>query len=219
MTASRFRTGLLSASLAVATAGTCIAPGLAASAVSGNVNITSSVSANCTLQTTPLEFGTYDPFSDAPLVGHTAITVRCTKGTANTIAIGNGLNDARVTVSGAQHAMSTTGDPHLDYRFCRDSTCASPMSGGITTPGTAGAVVETIYGNYAAAAASGLPLHIVFPSYWPSGLWASSSTVASTNGGTLSNEAEVTQLYGEVFAHQNVAIGAYADAVLISLTF
>lgn len=51
------------------------------------------VRANCSVSTTPLAFGTYDPIvanRTASLNGIGAITVACVKGTAPTIALGPG---------------------------------------------------------------------------------------------------------------------------------
>jgi len=57
-----------------------------------NLAVTASVTATCTIATTPVAFGAYDPTSGTPLNGTGAVTVLCTNGTAGYVTLGEGLN-------------------------------------------------------------------------------------------------------------------------------
>ena len=71
------------------------APAFAGSA-SANLNVTANVAANCTISTSPVAFGAYDPVvanASTDLTASGTVTVACTKGTAATIDLGNGIPD------------------------------------------------------------------------------------------------------------------------------
>lgn len=71
------------------------APAGAATATA-NLAVSASVAANCTISTTPLAFGAYDPVvanASTDLNGNGSVTVACTKGSSGlSIGLGNGLN-------------------------------------------------------------------------------------------------------------------------------
>jgi spore coat protein U domain-containing protein, fimbrial subunit CupE1/2/3/6 len=99
------------------------------------------VNTNCTILTTPVAFGGYDPIGahrSADLNATGAITVACVKGTAPTIALGLGSN-----ASGSARRMRDvpSGD-FLGYELYQppSNTPATPCSfPGATVWGTAGA--------------------------------------------------------------------------------
>jgi len=68
-----------------------VGPGFAATDTD-NLAVSASVSATCTISTTPVAFGAYDPTAGADLEGAGAVTVLCTNGTAGYVTLGQGLN-------------------------------------------------------------------------------------------------------------------------------
>lgn len=67
-----------------------------AATATANLAVSASVSKNCTISTTPLAFGAYDPVVanlTAALTGQGSVSVACSKGsTGLTVGLGNGLN-------------------------------------------------------------------------------------------------------------------------------
>jgi spore coat protein U-like protein len=106
-----------------------IAAGLLASAGftcaatnTANLNVTANVSSNCTVGTTPVAFGTYDPLTanaGAPLLGTGTVTITCTKGTSANIGLGLGGNAA-----GTTRQMGDGGTNRLPYDLFRPATTA-----------------------------------------------------------------------------------------------
>ena len=72
-----------------------------------NLAVSASVTANCTISTSAVAFGAYDPVSanaSSALNGSGSVTVACTKGSAPSITLDLGANP-----SGAQRNMLVTG--------------------------------------------------------------------------------------------------------------
>jgi len=96
-------------------------PAIAGSATS-TFAVTASVSNNCTISTTAISFGGYDPVvanSSTPLDSAGSITITCTKGAATTIGLNAGSNGA--SASGTTRAMKS-GSNYLSYEIYQDST-------------------------------------------------------------------------------------------------
>jgi spore coat protein U-like protein len=95
---------------------------------SANVTVSASVSANCTISTTALAFGAYDPVVTnvtSAVTGSGSVTVACTKGaTSLTIGMDNGLP---ANASGSQRRMAS-GAERLQYNLFQPPD---------NTPGTA----------------------------------------------------------------------------------
>src|SRR5438128_1650300 len=69
-------------------------PALAGSATS-NFSVTASVANNCTISTTAIGFGAYDPIvanATTPLDSTGSVTITCTKGAATTLSLNAGNN-------------------------------------------------------------------------------------------------------------------------------
>ena len=125
-------------------------PAFAGSATA-NLSVTASVSANCTISTSPVAFGAYDPVSAnaaANLNGTGTVTVACTKGTAATIDLGNGAN-----LSGGSRRMASASD-FLKYALYKDAArtqvWGTGMAGGTTyayTAASKNSVAVTVYGT------------------------------------------------------------------------
>ncbi len=74
---------------------TVVSVPLFAGSQTANLSVTASVAANCTISTSPVAFGAYDPVSAnavTALNGTGTVTVACTKGAAATVDLGQGSN-------------------------------------------------------------------------------------------------------------------------------
>lgn len=115
------------------------APALAGNAQQ-NLAVSASVTANCTITTSAVAFGTYDPVSanaSAALPGNGSVTVACTKGSAPNITLDLGSN-----ASGSTRRMKA-GTEFLSYELYQPAN---------TTPGTACAGTETqVWGSTGSA--------------------------------------------------------------------
>jgi spore coat protein U-like protein len=110
------------------------APVFAASTATANLNVTASVAAVCTITTSPVAFGPYDPVVTNVATDLTAagsVNVACTKGTASTIDLGNGGNLA----AGSRRMAS--GSDFLGYALYKDAArtqvWGTGMAGGTTS--------------------------------------------------------------------------------------
>lgn len=101
-------------------AGLLASAGLASAATNtANLNVTANVNSNCTIGTTSVAFGTYDPLvthAAAPLYGTGTVTITCTKGTSANIGLGLGANAA-----GTKRQMAD-GTNRLAYELFRPTT-------------------------------------------------------------------------------------------------
>lgn len=77
---------------------------------SANLGVSATVAANCSISTTAVNFGSYDPIAASDDTdGNGAVTVKCVKGTSHTIALGLGSN-----ASGSNRRM-TDGTDFITY--------------------------------------------------------------------------------------------------------
>jgi spore coat protein U-like protein len=86
-----------------------------------SVGTSTTVTAECTITTTALNFGNYDPVvvhAAAALDGTGTVTIICTKGAAATVALGSGQNAGRA--AGTSRAMVSAGE-YLGYELFQDS--------------------------------------------------------------------------------------------------
>jgi spore coat protein U-like protein len=109
-----------------------------AGSATANLSVTASVAANCTISTTAVAFGPYDPVvtnAASALTGSGTVVIACTKGSAPTIGLGLGSN-----ASGSTRRMAGGGD-FLTYELYFPTTnAASAACGALTTVwGTSGA--------------------------------------------------------------------------------
>lgn len=103
------------------------APAHAAGSTPTNLAVTASIAANCTISTTAVAFGAYDPVvtnATTALNASGSVIIGCTKGSAPTITLGLGAN-----ASGAQRNMlNGSNSDVLGYQLYQPPN---------TTPGTA----------------------------------------------------------------------------------
>ena len=91
---------------------------VAAGSATANLNVSATVSANCTISTAPVAFPAYDPIAthaSANDDGTGTVTITCTKGTAATIGLGLGAN-----ASGSQRRMKDATTDYLNYALYLD---------------------------------------------------------------------------------------------------
>ena len=110
----------------------------AASAGTGSatnsLNVTATVAANCTITTTPVAFGTYDPVvsnAATALNANGTVSIACTKGAAPNVTLGAGAN-----ASGATRQMkgaAATPD-YLTYELYLPPTTVPGSACNYTSP-------------------------------------------------------------------------------------
>jgi len=94
--------------------------GAAAQSASATLQVSANVSRNCTITTTPLAFGAYDPVVanvTNPLDGIGSVVIACTQGTTSTIGLSVGAN-----AQGAVRRLSDGASAFMTYEMYQDST-------------------------------------------------------------------------------------------------
>jgi spore coat protein U-like protein len=92
-------------------------PASAAGSATSDFTVTASVADNCTISTTAIAFGAYDPVVTnltAPKDGTGSVTITCTQGAVATIGLSAGLNGADAV--GTTRAMKS-GIDQLNYEI------------------------------------------------------------------------------------------------------
>jgi spore coat protein U-like protein len=126
-------------------------PLFAATTATSNLAVSASVAANCTISTSPVAFGAYDPLganSTTPagdLAGAGSVTVTCTKGNGATVDLGSGLYAV-----GSVRNMSDATDV-LAYELYTDALHTTVWGSGVGTNTIGGATskaprVVPVYG-------------------------------------------------------------------------
>ena len=110
-----------------------------AGSATSNLGVSANVSANCTISTTAVAFGAYDPIvvnAATPRDANGAVTITCTKGATTTIGLDAGGNSTHA--SGTTRAMTNgAGTPsYLSYELYQDAP-------GGTLWGNSGADLDT----------------------------------------------------------------------------
>ena len=127
------------------------APAFAQTATA-NLGVSATVASNCTISTTPVAFGPYDPIvtnATNPLDGTGTVVVTCTKGAGTRIDLGLGSN-----ATGSTRRMTGGGD-FLTYELytttARTTVWGSGAGAGLTIPAapSKAARTYTVYGQVA----------------------------------------------------------------------
>ena len=128
------------------------APALAQTATA-NLSVTATVAKNCSITTTPVAFGSYDPIvanAASPLDGTGTVVVTCTKGSGTRIDLGLGGN-----ASGSTRRM-LGGTDLLTYELYTDTGRSTVWGSGAGAGQTIAAAPNknprtfTVYGRVAA---------------------------------------------------------------------
>jgi spore coat protein U-like protein len=126
------------------------APASAATATA-NLGVSATVTNNCTISTSAVAFGSYDPVvahASANLDGTGTVTVACTKGATSTVGLALGSN-----ASGSTRRMRDGGTNYLTYELYQDSgrtTVWGNSGAGLYNPGAAPSKTArnfTVYGR------------------------------------------------------------------------
>jgi spore coat protein U-like protein len=124
-----------------------------AQTATANLGVSATVTANCSITTAAVAFGSYDPVvthASSPLDGTGSVVVTCTKGAGTRIDLGLGGN-----ASGSTRRMAGGGD-FLTYELYQDTTRTTVWGSGATDGLTIGAAPSraprtfTVYGRVAA---------------------------------------------------------------------
>ena len=123
-----------------------------------NLLVSASVAATCTISTTPVAFGAYDPTSVTDLDGSGAVTVLCTNGTAGYVTLSEGANaDAGSTaaVPLRQMAGGAGGTGRLAYHLYSEATRTDVWGNtgttGLNHNGDGTSTALTVYGTIPAS--------------------------------------------------------------------
>ena len=114
-----------------------------AGSATANLSVTATVSANCTIATAPVAFGTaYDTVAGTAVNATGSVSIACTKGAAPSVTLGLGAN-----ATGSTRRMSDGGTNFLAYElYQQPSTTVPGTACSYTAPtvwGTSGANVFT----------------------------------------------------------------------------
>ena len=124
---------------------------VSAATATANLGVSATVTNNCTISTTALAFGSYDPVAanaSTNLDGTGAVSVACTKGTAATVGLGLGSN-----ASGSTRRMGDGAGNFLTYELYQDSghtTVWGNAGAGLLSPAAAPSKAArnfTVYGQ------------------------------------------------------------------------
>jgi spore coat protein U-like protein len=127
-------------------------PAVAATATA-NLSVSATVTNNCTISTTAVGFGSYDPVvahASTDLDGTGTVIVTCTKGAVATVGLGLGGN-----ATGSTRRLKDAGTNHLTYELYQDAghaTVWGTAGAGLLSPGAApskAARTFTVYGRVA----------------------------------------------------------------------
>jgi len=123
-----------------------------------NLLVSASVTATCTIATTPVAFGAYDPTSATALNGTGAVTVLCTSGTAGYITLGEGVNPTVASTPAVplrQMAGGAAGAGRLAYLLYSEGTRTTVWGNtgttGLSHTGDGTSTSLTVYGTIPAA--------------------------------------------------------------------
>ena len=127
----------------------------AASPQTANLSVTATVAANCTIATTAVDFGAYDPVTanaSAAILQTGKVSVSCTTGSAATVTLGQGAHSDTGSSDADPARRMSDGTTHfLTYTLYSEPTRTTEW--GNTTPtglaytGTGASQDLTVYGT------------------------------------------------------------------------
>jgi spore coat protein U-like protein len=86
-----------------------------AAAVTSTFQVTATVIKSCTISTSPISFGNYDPTSTTAVLAQGNVSAKCTKGTPVTVALDQGLNKTGGSTAAAPARQMANGANLLPY--------------------------------------------------------------------------------------------------------
>ncbi len=129
----------------------------AASPQTANLTVQATVDANCTITTTAVDFGSYDPIVanlSADLNGQGTVTVLCTTGAATKVTLGQGLNadtgsDDTVPLRRMKHSTADFLTYTLYSDAGRTTVWGNTAGTGKAHTGSGSSTNLTVYGTLA----------------------------------------------------------------------
>lgn len=126
-----------------------------ASTSTADLDVSASITANCTVSSSAVAFGSYDPIvanASTALDGTGGVIVTCTNGSSATITLGQGSNAAGGSTDAAPlRQMSDGGSNVLSYSLSSDAahttTWGNTGGTGVSHTGTGSATTLTVYGE------------------------------------------------------------------------
>ena len=142
----------------VALGGSSLLTGTADGATdTADLTVTATVAANCTISSSGLAFGAYDPVSTnaaSPLDGSGAVSVTCTSGSVGDITLGQGANADTGSTDAAPLRRMSDGTDHLAYFLYSDSgrttVWGNTAETDVAHTGTGTSTDITVYGQVTA---------------------------------------------------------------------
>lgn len=127
------------------------APAMAGTATA-NLGVSAVIGATCTIDTAPLNFGSYDPLVvnlTAPLEATGTIFTNCTTGLIPKITLSQGSNDTAGTPAAPARNLKSGAGGTLSYNLYSDSarTIVWGSAGAPTTSANGTAQTNTVYGR------------------------------------------------------------------------
>jgi spore coat protein U-like protein len=130
----------------------------ASGTATSDLSVSASVADNCTISTSALAFGSYDPISanaSSDLDNTGSVSVTCTSGASANVTLGQGSNaDTGSTDAAPLRRMADGSSHYLSYSLFSDtnrSTAWGNTSGtGVDHTGTGSSASLTVYGRITA---------------------------------------------------------------------
>lgn len=122
-----------------------------------SLEVSATVTANCTITTAPVAFGAYDPVvtnASTALDATGTVTTTCTNGASATILLGQGANADTGSTDAAPVRRMISGSDYLSYQLYSDSgrstVWGNDATSDVATTGTGSNVDVTVYGSVTA---------------------------------------------------------------------
>lgn len=90
-----------------------------------NLEVSATVNSSCTINTSPLAFGTYDPAAATPTDGTGQVTIACVMGSLPVISLSAGLNSTDVNARSMLRGNGTESLSYVLYKPEADGTSCS----------------------------------------------------------------------------------------------
>lgn len=104
-----------------------IAAGAHAGTETANLTVTATVNSSCTINTSPVNFGSYNPVVTTPTTVSGGVSVACVKGSIPVISLSGGLNPG---ANAGERAMKRTdGDDKLAYYLYKPASLTAACTG------------------------------------------------------------------------------------------
>ena len=148
------KSGFTTAKVVLATSLAAFSFSLNAATATSNLSTTATVVANCSISTSAVAFGNYDPIVANKTVALDAsgtVTVTCTSGSATTVTLGQGTNPNTGSLAATPLRQMALTTNRLSYDLYSDTArsviWADTTATGVAHTGTGAAVALTVYGR------------------------------------------------------------------------